>query len=165
MNQYRIYENQLGMREAVKQGWSWPACCFTWIWAFNKKINRIGAITLGIMFVWFIVIGAIESSLEDDDARTAEVWGSWNNLANAAGFDGAGEAPEETSPFLTFLTFAGLAFPIVFGLKGNRWREDNLLSRAYVFKGDVAAGTDEAALGIYISKQQGNAGSLNNSTE
>ena len=37
MKQYKIFENSLGTIEIVKQGWSWPAFFFGFIWAFTKK--------------------------------------------------------------------------------------------------------------------------------
>lgn len=42
MKHYHIYKNNVGNYEAVKEGWSWPAFFFTWIWCFVKKINSVG---------------------------------------------------------------------------------------------------------------------------
>lgn len=42
---------------AVKQGWSWPAFCFSWIWAFTKSLNLAGVIALLV----FIFVGALNS--------------------------------------------------------------------------------------------------------
>jgi hypothetical protein len=61
MKQYKIYENQFGAKEAVKQGWSWPACCFTVIWAFVKKMNAIGGGVLASFFLLGLISGAIDS--------------------------------------------------------------------------------------------------------
>ena len=61
MNQYKIHENQLGIREAIKQGWSWPAFFFTWIWAFIKKMNAIGGGTIGGLIFLNILSGAIDN--------------------------------------------------------------------------------------------------------
>ena len=38
MKQYKIFKHPLGKIEAVKQGWSWPAFFFNWIWALVKKM-------------------------------------------------------------------------------------------------------------------------------
>ena len=46
MKQYDIYSSPLGMTEAVKQGWSWPAFFFSPIWAMVKKIWLLGSLTL-----------------------------------------------------------------------------------------------------------------------
>ena len=51
MKQYKIFENEVGRREAVKQGWSWPAFLFTFIWPFVKRLYVAGAIVLGGVIV------------------------------------------------------------------------------------------------------------------
>jgi len=48
MKMYDIYTSDLGGTEAVKKGWSWPGFFFTWIWAFVKKLNGLGA---GVLIV------------------------------------------------------------------------------------------------------------------
>jgi len=122
MKQYKIYVNKIGLNEAVKQGWSWPALFFSWIWAFIKKMNAIGGAVLG----GFILLGI---------------------LSGANGEDSAGALD-------TVMGLATLAVPVVFGVNGNAWREKNLLSRGYEFKGTVTAPTDEAAVAIYFSQSQ-----------
>jgi hypothetical protein len=42
MHKYRIYNREKGEIRAVKQGWSWPAFFFSWIWAFTKGLIAIG---------------------------------------------------------------------------------------------------------------------------
>lgn len=37
MKQYKIFRHPSGTSEAVKQGWSWPAFFFGFIWAAVKK--------------------------------------------------------------------------------------------------------------------------------
>jgi hypothetical protein len=47
MNQnYSILQHPTLGHEAVKNGWSWPAFLFTWIWAFVKRLFLIGWIVL-----------------------------------------------------------------------------------------------------------------------
>ena len=46
MNQYSILQHPTLGLEAVKNGWSWPAFLFTWIWAFVKRLYMIGWIAL-----------------------------------------------------------------------------------------------------------------------
>ena len=46
MNQYSIFQHATLGLEAVKNGWSWPAFLFTWIWAFVKRLYLIGWIAL-----------------------------------------------------------------------------------------------------------------------
>lgn len=42
MKQFKIYVNPQGYYEAVKQGWSWPAFFFIWLWAVVKKMWSLG---------------------------------------------------------------------------------------------------------------------------
>ena len=55
MNDYKIYYSPLGMTEAVKQGWSWPAFFFSPIWAMFKKMWFIGTLTLiGVLMIYAV---------------------------------------------------------------------------------------------------------------
>ncbi len=50
MKEYHIFSHPSGEHEAVKQGWSWPAFFFGFIWAFVKKMWQIGlGVILGFM--------------------------------------------------------------------------------------------------------------------
>ncbi len=122
---YKIYENRAGTREAVKQGWSWPAFFFTGIWAFIKKMNAIGA---GVVAAYLILDIIVVSAGGGDDAGTlaAHILGG----------------------------LVHLAITVFFGANGNTWREKNLISRAYEFKGTVSATSDEAALSHYWETKQ-----------
>jgi peptidoglycan/LPS O-acetylase OafA/YrhL len=53
MNQYKIFEHPSGAIEAVKQGWSWPAFSFGFIWAMVKKMWQL---SIGVVLA-FIAIG------------------------------------------------------------------------------------------------------------
>ena len=50
MNQYHIYTNPLGKYHAVKQGWSWMAFLFFWIYALIKGRYKLGLLTIVIAF-------------------------------------------------------------------------------------------------------------------
>ena len=55
MKQFKIYANPQRSYEAVKQGWSWPAFCFGFIWALVKKMWALGFGVLGVfLFLGFI---------------------------------------------------------------------------------------------------------------
>ena len=58
MKQYDIYSSPLGMTEAVKQGWSWPAFFFSPIWAMVKKMWLLGSITLVGVLVLYAMFGS-----------------------------------------------------------------------------------------------------------
>jgi len=72
MTQFKIYSNHLEELVAVKQGWSWPAFFFTWIWAFVNKMWKTGGFSLaamaiiggaliaqGNMILWYFIVLAI----------------------------------------------------------------------------------------------------------
>ena len=46
MKQFSIFQHPTLGYEAVKNGWSWPAFLFTWIWAFVKRLFLIGWLVL-----------------------------------------------------------------------------------------------------------------------
>ena len=46
MKQFAILQHPALGYEVVKMGWSWPACFFTWIWAFLKRLWLVGVIVL-----------------------------------------------------------------------------------------------------------------------
>ena len=55
MKQFSILQHPALGLEAVKNGWSWPAFFFTWIWAFVKKLWLIGV----IVFLFGILASSI----------------------------------------------------------------------------------------------------------
>jgi hypothetical protein len=123
MKQYKIFENQAGRREAVKQGWSWPASCFSFIWAFWKRMYATGAILLAAAIVLGILSQKVDELfvMRDKSARSADHLchlGQWVLIA-------------------------------VMGVNGNELRERNLLARGYEFRGMVAAESPDAALASY----------------
>ena len=56
MKQYKVFKHPSGTSEAVKQGWSWPAFFFSFIWAMVKKIWGLGVgVLIGTLVFGFIV--------------------------------------------------------------------------------------------------------------
>ena len=51
MKTFYVYKHPTHGYEAVKQGFSWPAFFFNWLWAFIKKLWGIGFGFLGVMFI------------------------------------------------------------------------------------------------------------------
>lgn len=96
MKTYKVFEKG-AQKVAVKQGWSWPAFFFAWLWAFTKKLWLPGVIGLVVL-----VVGALIP------------------VKNAA------------NPFL-------LITGIVFGIKGNKWWEAQLLKSGFSILGTVQA--------------------------
>lgn len=57
MKQYKIFKHPSGAIETVKQGWSWPAFFFTFIWVFVKKMWKLGVGAVAAFFILGIVLG------------------------------------------------------------------------------------------------------------
>jgi hypothetical protein len=55
MTQFKVFTHPRGASEAVKQGWSWPAFFFTWIWALCKRQYLLG----GLMFGGLVGVGLL----------------------------------------------------------------------------------------------------------
>ena len=64
MKQYKVFKHPAGTSEAVKQGWSWPAFFFSFIWAMVKKQWALG---VGV-FIGAIVFGFIVGIVGGSDA-------------------------------------------------------------------------------------------------
>jgi hypothetical protein len=58
MKQYKIFKHPSGAIEAVKQGWSWPAFLFSFIWAVAKKMWAIGIGLLLLSMIFISMVGA-----------------------------------------------------------------------------------------------------------
>jgi hypothetical protein len=60
MKQYKVFKHSSGAIEAVKQGWSWPAFLFSFIWAMVKKMWAlgIGLFVLSLIFISMVGPGA-----------------------------------------------------------------------------------------------------------
>lgn len=52
------------------------------------------------------------------------------------------------------IDIAILILPIVFGVKGNSWREKNLQGRGYEYRTTVTVANPKGALAIYIKEKQ-----------
>jgi hypothetical protein len=58
MKQYKVFKHPSGEIEAVKQGWSWPAFLFSFIWAIVKKMWAIGIGLLILSLIFISMVGA-----------------------------------------------------------------------------------------------------------
>ena len=59
MKQYKVFKHPSGSTEVVKQGWSWPAFSFCFIWAMVKKMWGLGVgVLLGFLMLAFIIVVA-----------------------------------------------------------------------------------------------------------
>ncbi len=125
MKHYRIFENKAGRREAVKQGWSWPAFFFTFIWAFVKRLYGAGLLILiGVGLIAFMSWRADELfAMGDKGAR------SFDHLCESARW----------------------IIMVLLGVNGNELRERNLLAGGYELRGVVAAQSPQEALAATLN--------------
>lgn len=123
----KIYKHPSGKIEVVKQGWSWPAFFFIWIWAMAKKIWHVGTIVV------FSIVILIFMKL----------------------YYGIGIQDIATISFIIDGIFA-ITVGIIFGKNGNFWREKNLLKRGYEFRGNVAAENAEQAIAMFLKSENNN---------
>ena len=119
MKQFKIYEHPHLRIEAVKQGWSWPAFFFPWIWALVKKMWGLGFGILAVIIFLNIVIAGSEGALG----------------------------------FYELLQFALIIVSVIFGINGNKWRENNLRSRGFEHKSIISASNPEGAIALYVKNK------------
>lgn len=110
MKQYKVFEHPSGVRETVKQGWSWPASFFAPFWALVKGLWLVAGI------IWLIII-----------------------------VSGVTLLPPESCSLVNIIVF------IVFGINGNKWRENNLLSKGYTSVGVVFGANQDGALATHLN--------------
>ena len=65
MKQYKVFKHPSGASEAVKQGWSWPAFFFSFIWAMVKKLRVLG---VGLLVGFFLFVIIVDASVGGDGA-------------------------------------------------------------------------------------------------
>lgn len=124
MHNYKIFKDPLGVYEAVKQGWSWPAFFFSTIWAFIKRIWWLG---FGLVLLSFLLPSLIAANLQDMPQEQAIA------IINMIG------------------SIITMIIGIILGLYGNLLREKNLLSRGYNYVTTVSAETPERAIALLLA--------------
>jgi hypothetical protein len=136
MHEYAIYENQFEQTEAVKQGWSWPAFFFSWIWALVKKMNKIAVVTLACIIIWSFAVGITVALFQSTYSHAAS---------------------HELDPTVKLVVNLGwFVIQVFFGEKGNIWRENHLISRGYELKTTVRANSDDEAIVGYLKERKAN---------
>lgn len=56
MRQYKIFEHPSGLRESVKQGWSWPGAFFAPFWSLIKGLWMVAGVTWLIICVFNVTV-------------------------------------------------------------------------------------------------------------
>ena len=67
MKSFKIYLDSNDTYEAVKNGWSWLAFFFTWIWAYSKGLYLMSTVYLGASSLPVFLI--FNGTLEINDLR------------------------------------------------------------------------------------------------
>lgn len=120
MMQYKIFKHVSGSTEVVKQGWSWPASQLIFVWALKEKMWSVG-LNQGLIFLVCMLIVLF--------------------------------APYTTPVGLLAIIFScvlQLIICIVSGVKGNSWREKNLVSRGFEHVETVTAANSDGALALHL---------------
>jgi hypothetical protein len=121
MMQYKIFKHPSGSIESVKQGFSWPASNLTFAWALKEKMWSRG-LSQGFIFLVYISILLF--------------------------------APYTTpvgSLAIVFACVLQLIICTVFGVKGNSWREKNLVARGFEHVETVTAANSDGAMALYVA--------------
>ncbi len=120
MKQYAIFENNHGQRDAVKQGWSWPAFLFGPFWALYCGFWGLG---LGFLALT-VCLTALQAGLQ-----------------HAVGTDAS-----SLVSIALFFNMIAISLAVLFGVKGNEWREAKLIRNGYAHLGKVDAINDANAI-------------------
>jgi hypothetical protein len=139
MKQYKILGHPTCGIEAVKQGWSWPAFFLAALWALHRRMWKLAVVSYGAFLLLnfsamalFVDFGAFTASAE---FMAALLFG--------------------TEPISLVVLLPGA---VLFGLFGNRWREEMLLRRGFEVKARKTAPTPESATLLFMGSQPAAAG-------
>ena len=143
MKQFNVYSHPVLGPQAVKQGFSWPAFFFTWIWAFVCKLWVPGSIMLVILSLSSCVsfggsagLVAVGEMVAEEEVETDSV-----------------EVTALESTALVSLVLFLLGGPVAYfvvgvaaGSRGNHWRDKQARQQGFSYLKTVPASSAEAAL-------------------
>tara|TARA_Y100001960_G_C14697667_1_gene839863 strand:- start:964 stop:1455 length:492 start_codon:yes stop_codon:yes gene_type:complete len=137
MKNFKIFENdKTGAIVSIKDGWSWPAFFFNFIWCFVKKLHMIG-IGLVIFTIVSEVIIAENTTYYYDDYYHDYYY--------------------EDSNLAILFALINIAIAIWLGVTGNEKRCDYYESVGFIYQGMVTAVSPDAAIATY-ARGTGNQG-------
>ena len=150
MKNYNIYMNPQGDYRAIKEGWSWTAFFFIWIWALINKLWKLGLIVMIVWVTWTSVVSGVIIDRAND---------TYNYLSTVYGGSLAGAASSEATRIMTtnmifFILLPMLVMCVVFGKSGNKWLTRRLLARGYDSITTVEALTPEGAIATYLKEHK-----------
>jgi Protein of unknown function (DUF2628) len=118
MKTFNVYRHPIQGSEAVKVGFSWPAASAGPIWMLVKQLWALSAIWIALYFSLSLVETGTDKFEPGGDQALVY-------LHLVAGY---------------------VALSLIPGLKGNQWREKNLVRRGFEMLRTVQAETPEAAI-------------------
>ena len=120
MKTFQVYKHPTLGFEAVKVGFSWPACFFGLLWMLVSKLWG----KAGLWFVLSMIAVIVQATAE---------------TSSNAGLQG----------FVYLLLFIGyMALALVPAFKGNVWRAANLERRGFDLVSTLQAETKDAAIAL-----------------
>ncbi|MCT6875122.1 DUF2628 domain-containing protein [Frischella perrara] len=127
MKNYNIYKHPDGKIEAVKQGWSWPAFFFGWIWALIKQLWMVAGLLIAYAIISSIVIQLMI-------------------LPSYDYYEYGGQDLSQAFLLQSISLLIQLGITIYLGVKGNSLREANLIKRGYECIGNINAVNPDSAI-------------------
>ena len=118
MKTFNVYRHPIQGFEAVKVGFSWPAASAGPIWMLVKQLWGWSVLWIAL----YISLSLVETGTDEFESGGAQ---ALVYLHLVAGYFALGFIP---------------------GLKGNTWREKNLVRRGFQMLGTVQAESPEAAI-------------------
>ena len=118
MKTFNVYRHPSQGLEAVKVGFSWPAASAGPIWMLVKQLWGLSALWITLYFS----LSLVETGTDKFEPGSAQ---ALVYLHLVAGY---------------------VALSLIPGLKGNQWREKNLVRRGFEMLSTVQAETPEAAI-------------------
>jgi uncharacterized membrane protein len=120
MKEFTIMTHPALPAQAVKEGFSFPGFFFAVFWAIYKQMWSVAGITFGGITVLFIVLMFIFGDTLSEE--------DFNVITN----------------------IISLIVSIVFGIMGNKWYKQNLVTKGYEEVDIVQAATPEGAVALYM---------------
>ena len=118
MKTFNVYRHSIQGFEAVKVGFSWPAASAGPIWMLVKQLWGLSALWIAL----YVSLSLVDPGTDEFESGGAQALVYLHLVAG----------------------YAALSF--IPGLKGNMWREKNLVRRGFEMLGTVQAETPEAAI-------------------
>ena len=128
---FKVFSSTGGRYKAVKDGWCWPAFVFGSIWALFSGLWIIAIIILPIEMVLSVLNGVLE-----------KVGGSYDQSTKDIKYE-----------VMAALGMLAIIIRIIFGARGNRWRERKLYRMGYVHALSVKAPDKCGAIALCKSSE------------